>query len=73
MSKTKTIKVWVDLDPCWHISPNYLPYLNTIRNTYPKAAGQKRIEIDVELPIWGEEVDLNIGSSSKEIEKGFEE
>ena len=72
MSKTKTVKVWVDLDPCWHTS-NYTPFFSNTRNTYPKAPSQKRIEIDIELPIWGEEVDLNIGSESKEIEKGFKE
>ena len=75
--KTKTVEYWVELYPNWH-DPSILgygmPILSNQAPTFPKCGdGVKRVKILVELPVWGEEVDLTVvATTSVEQEKGFQ-
>ncbi len=75
--KTKTIEYWVDLNPNWHDPSNLehgIPFLSNQAPTFPKCGdGVKRIKILVELPVWGDEIDLTVAATtSVEQEKGFQ-
>lgn len=76
--RTKIVEYWVDLHPNWHDPTNLqcgMPYLNNQAPSHPKYGdGVKRIKVSVELPIWGEEVDITVDATSTvEKDKGFQE
>lgn len=75
--KTKTVEYWLDLHPNWHDPSNLaygMPFLQNQAPTFPKCDdGVKRIKILVELPVWGDEIDLTVeATTSVEKEKGFQ-
>lgn len=73
--KTKKVYYYVDLTPNWHnqndTSWNSTPFLNNKPFNYEKAAGQRRIKVCVELPVFGDEVDGFVEANSKEMTSGF--